>query len=314
MPEQFGIGRCFSIKNLTGSSITAAPMTFLAQSKFGPGLYAVFPAHLLDQTNYPKAMWAFEHNFLGGGVEPPKDEPDDPPTAGPTMGWPVKTPQPSSSMKTQKVPVNQSVQDLPIPMTTNSTVLGPVVYRSGYRGSPSFVAMPQRALYQIDLAVAFVNHDMAIPKNAFQLPGQAFGIPPSSAALTLTKTQSVRVCTEFMWQTATVTAAISNIDSGLNERYFEIQPKPGQPQLQPGFSGAPVMSDPTDGSHPIFLGYVIQGGGNHAIVLRADAVMEHLNVFCPGLGLSVATDHPDSVKVWNAGGGVNSLYQGWTVS
>src|SRR6187402_1312385 len=108
MPEQLGIGRCFSIKNLTGSSITAAPMTFLAQSKFGPGLYAVFPAHLLDKTNYPKAMWAFEHNFLGGSVAPPKEEPDDPPTAGPAMGWPVKTPQQSSLLKTQRVPVNQN--------------------------------------------------------------------------------------------------------------------------------------------------------------------------------------------------------------
>lgn len=321
--EQLGIGRCFSIKNLTGNSFTVAPMTFLAQSKFGPGLYAVFPAHLLDQTNYPKAMWAFEHNFLGG-VEPPKEEPDDPPTAGPTMGWPVKTPQQSSVLKTQRMPVNQnknddehpvwSVQDLPIPMTTNSTVLGPVVYRSGYRGSGSFVAMPLWAPYQIDLAVAFVSPNITIPKNAFQLPGQTFGILPSSAGLSLTKTQSVRVCTEFAWKTENVAATITDVDSGLNQHYFEIQPKPGQPDLQPGFSGAPVMSAPTDNSPPIFLGYVIQGGGSHAIVLRADAVMAHLNAFCPGLGLSVATDHPDSVKVWNAGGGVNSLYQGWTVS
>lgn len=324
MPEQIGIGRCFSIQNLTGGGSTTAPMTFLAQSRFGPGLYAVFPAHLLDKTIYPKAMWAFDHNFLGGG-EPPKDEPDHPPTAGPTMGWPVQTPPQSPSLQKQPVPVNQNqnkdqapvwkVQEVDIPMTSKSKVLGPVVYRSGYRGSPSFVAVPAWALSEIDLAVVFLNQDVDIPKNAFQLPGQAFGIPPASNGLSLTKTQSVRVCTEFLWQTKDVTATICEVDAGLNGRYFQIQPNPGQPQLQEGYSGAPVMSVPTDGSAPKFLGYVIQGGDPRAIVLRADAVMEHLDTFCPGLGLSIATDHPDSVKVWSAGTGVHpSFYPGWKVS
>jgi hypothetical protein len=324
MPEQIGIGRCFSIQNLTGTSSTVAPISFLAQSRFGPGLYAVFPAHLLDQTNYPKAMWAFEHNFLGGAL-PPKEEPDVPPTAGPTMGWPVKTPQQSAPLKTQRVPVNQNknkdqdpawnVQDLPIPLTANAAVLGPVVYRSGYRGAGSFIAADAWALSEIDLAVAFLNENSVIPKDAFQLPGQAFGIPPGSAPLTLTKAQSVRVCAEFLWKPAPVEATISQVDASGNGRYFEIRPKPGQPALQAGYSGGPVMSDPTDGSPPIFLGYVIQGGDDHAIVLRADAVMQHLNTFCPGLGLSIATDHPDSVKVWSAGSGVNSpFYQGWKVS
>lgn len=298
MRNELGVGRLMCIRQLGSAGTTIAPVTFLAQSRHGPGLYAIFPAHLLNNTGYRSGMWAYSHNVL-----PPSD---DPPTSGPVMQW--NPGAPAEITVEQNLVIQDYALDWAIPLEVGSVVLGPVLYRSNYAGLASASYNRAWAMPGLDLAVAFVNAFIPLQAGMFQLPGQNHGFVPPATPFPLQNGSTVRVCTEFVDGDKNSTATVSYLDE--NGCVFDIRPQSGIPE--PGYSGAPVIYQP-DGAAPMLVGYVIQGEGlppYTTTVVRADAALEHLGIFCATLGLSIADASPASRAVWNAGFlGRSSFYQ-----
>lgn len=271
-------------------NVTFAPVAFLAQSQHGPGLYAVFPAHLLNKTAYPKGMWAYRHNVL--------PDSDDPPTSGPPTEWTPHMPLPS--IVTQHLLVDDNpAPDRPIPLAIGTVTLGPVLYRSLYSGTnDAWLPHAGWALASLDLVVAFVNANHPLSPEMFDLPGQDHGFDPPATSFTLKEGSQVRVCSQFLGGNKDVIAKVCEVNS--NGCAFDVLPQNGI--LEPGCSGAPVIDQP-EGGAPRLVGYVIQGldtQKNKTTVARADAALRHLATFCPALGLSIADASQASRAVWNA--------------
>ncbi|WP_169418403.1 hypothetical protein [Ramlibacter agri] len=297
------------IDDVSDMNPTFAPIAFLAQSQHGPGLYAVFPAHVLQKSYYRKGMWAYLDNVHTIGSEPPQ--------AGPTTTWPVASPP---LTQTQTVFVNTGVPGLipdkwemvtgVVPLKIGTEILGPVVYRSAYSAPSDVWKSPPWAMASLDLAVAFVNPNRAFRSDAFHLPGQGNGFIPPGPNFPLQKDSIVRVCTEFVTGIKDISVKVEDVDP--NGCIFDVLPQDGV--LEPGFSGAPVVYD-CGGAEPMLVGYVIHGESNlqnRTTVLRADAALQHLRTFCPALGLSIADASLASRAVWNANPNVpgqNNFYQ-----
>ena len=302
MPTLLGIGRQLRITPLTGGKEEAGPVAFFAQSSKGPGLYAVFPAHLLDQTGCLRKMWTFNGHLAK----------EDRPQTALEMDWDAAHPQ---NLLLQKlwlrivVPVlegfelkNKASDELTnsaTPVMVGTKSVGPVLYRSAFDSLSSMVGGRTVAFPALDLAVAFVNPDVLIGSRAFLLPGAEHGLVADPDPLQLAPKQAVRVHCKFFNTNTVVRATIEFVYE--NNCIFDIVPDKDQPPIEPGFSGAPVTTAPADGVPAMFLGYVVQGensGKNRTTVVRADAALQHLGTYCPTLGLSLAT--AESQAVWNA--------------